>query len=249
MAKRASQGAPKRIQFLNPEQARKFLKAVNGTPYEALYTTPVTTGIRPEEFYGLRWKDLDLDSCRLTVNQVLSRTRRKKGEKSARFVFGPPKTDRSRRTIDFPVFVVSVLHDHERQLLEIKALAGARWQGNGLVFPSDVGSPADERNVLRRFQKVCLDLDNGLPKLRVYDLRHTHASVLINEGVHPKRISERLGHSSIKLTMDTYGHPFAGSDRDSADKMERLFGNVRAPDEKEPARNQSRIALVPRTAS
>jgi hypothetical protein len=102
--------------------------------------------------------------------------------------------------------------------------------------------PADERNVLRRFPKVCLD--NGLPKLRVYDLRHRHTSLLINEGVHPKRISERLGHSSIKLTMDTYGHLFAGSDRDSAEKMERLFGNVRAPDKKEPARNQSRIALA-----
>ena len=64
--------------------------------------------------------------------------------------------------------------------------------------------------MLRRFQKVCAD--NGLPRLRVYDLRHSHASLLINEGVHPKKISERLGHSSIKLTMDTYGHLFEGSE-------------------------------------
>ena len=68
-----------------------------------------------------------------------------------------------------------------------------------------------------------------LPKLRVYDLRHTHASLLINEGVHPKQISERLGHSSIKLRMDTYGHLFEGSDRDSAEKMERLFGTGSGP--------------------
>lgn len=245
--KRASQGAAKRIQFLNPEQARKFLSVVKGTPYEALYTLAVTTGLRPEELYGLRWKDLDLGSRRLTVNQVLSRTRRKKGEKTPRFVFGPPKTERSRRTIDFPTFVVPVLSDHQRKLHEIQALAGTRWQENGLVFPSEVGSPADERNVLRRFQKVCSD--NGLPKLRVYDLRHTHASLLINEGVHPKRISERLGHSSIKLTMDTYGHLFEGSDRDSAEKMERLFGTDRVLDEKETPRNGSRIALVPRKVS
>jgi hypothetical protein len=65
---------------------------------------------------------------------------------------------------------------------------------------------------------------SGLPTLRLFDLRHTHASLLINEGVHPKKISERLGHSSIKLTMDTYGHLFEGSDRDSAEKMEKLFG-------------------------
>lgn len=75
---------------------------------------------------------------------------------------------------------------------------------------------------MRRFQKVCESI--GLPRLRLYDLRHTHASLLINEGVHPKRISERLGHSSIKLTMDTYGQLFDGADQESAAKMEKLFG-------------------------
>lgn len=100
--KRATQGAPKRIQFLNPEQTRKFLNVVKGTTHEAVYTLDVTTGLRPEELYGLRWKDLDLNSRRLTVNQALSRTRRKKGEKVPRFVFGQPKTERSRRTIHFP---------------------------------------------------------------------------------------------------------------------------------------------------
>jgi integrase len=244
--KPASQSAAKRIQFLNPDQAREFLNAVKGTPYEALYTMAVTTGLRPEELYGLQWKDLDLDSRRLTVNQVLSRTRRKKGEKTPRFVFGPPKTERSRRTIDFPAFVVPLLLQHQGQAREMKALAGARWQENGLVFPSEVGSPADERNVLRRFQKICSD--NELPRLRVYDLRHTHASLLLNEGAHPKRISERLGHSSIKLTMDTYGHLFEGSDRDSADKMQRLFGTGNMIEE-DVERNRSRIALVPRRAS
>jgi len=68
--------------------------------------------------------------------------------------------------------------------------------------------------VLRRFQAI-RDA-NGLPKLRIYDLRHTHASLLIHEGVHPKKMAERLGHSSIKLTMDTYGHLFEGSDHDGA---------------------------------
>jgi Phage integrase family len=89
----------------------------------------------------------------------------------------------------------------------------------------------------------------GLPKLLVYDVRHTHASLLINEGVHPKRISERLGHSSIKLTMDTYGHLFEGSDRDSADKMERLFGTGSESDKEETEIRRARIALVPRKVS
>jgi hypothetical protein len=79
-----------------------------------------------------------------------------------------------------------------------------------------------EQSPARRFQAICAA--NDLPKLRLYDLRHTHASLSIHEGVHPKKISERLGRSSIKLPMDTYGHLFEGSDRDSAEKMERLFG-------------------------
>ncbi|HXQ26813.1 MAG TPA: tyrosine-type recombinase/integrase [Candidatus Acidoferrales bacterium] len=220
-------GGPK-VRFLNPDQAREFLEVAQGDRQEALYALDITTGLRPEELYGLRSKDMDLDVKRLTVNQVLSRTRRKKGEEAPRFVFGPPKTDKSRRTIDFPEFVRDLLIEQRRQVVENRALAGENWKENGLVFPSEIGTPLDERNVLRRFQKICEE--NGLPKLRLYDLRHTHASLLIHEGVHPKKISERLGHSSIKLTMDTYGHLFEGSDRDSAEKMERLFrGEPKTP--------------------
>ena len=157
-----------------------------------------------------------------------------------RFQFGPPKTEKSRRTIDFPEFVRDALVEERRRLMELQALAGARWQDDGLVFPSEIGTPLEERNVLRRFQNICKA--NELPKLRVYDLRHTHASLLIHEGVHPKRISERLGHSSIKLTMDTYGHLFEGSDRDSAAKMEKLLG----PKHK---RSGVQICVLPKTAS
>ncbi len=183
---------------------------IEDKPYRALFTVAITTGLRPEELYGLRWKDVDLESKRITVNQVLSRTRRKKGKHTERFLFGPPKTEKSRRTIDFPEFVGSVLLNHQLFLKETRASAGPKWQENGLVFPSEVGTPAEERNLLRRFQKICAD--NCLPRLRVFDLRHSHASLLTNEGVHPKKIAERLGHSSIKLTMDTYGHLFEGSD-------------------------------------
>jgi len=80
---------------------------------------------------------------------------------------------------------------------------------------------------LHHFQEILKGAE--LPKIRFYDLRHTHASLLIAEGVHPKKIAERLGHASIKLTMDTYGHLFEGSDRESAERMERLFGRTEEP--------------------
>ena len=92
----------------------------------------------------------------------------------------------------------------------------------GLEFPSEIGTPLDERSVLRRYQNICQV--NGLPKLRHYDLRYSHASLLINEGVHAKKIAERFGHAPIRLTIHTYGHLFEGSDRDSAEKMEQRFG-------------------------
>lgn len=220
--KRTVKPGGKKIRFLDPDETRRFLEATKCGAHEALYALAITTGMRPEEVYGLRWRDLDLDRRRLTVNQVVAKTRRKKGDTCARIEFGAPKTDKSRRTLDFPPFVAQLLAEHRNEVNELRRLAGDRWQDHGLVFPSQVGTPLEERNVLRRFQKICESI--GLPRLRLYDLRHTHASLLINEGVHPKRISERLGHSSIKLTMDTYGHLFDGADQESAAKMEKLFG-------------------------
>jgi len=169
--KRSANSGATRIRFLGPEEARKFLDVVCGDRHEALYALAVTTGLRPEELYGLRWKDVNLDTRRLTVNQVLSKTRRKKGEQVARFLFGPPKTDKSRRTIDFPEFVCEALKQECRRMMENRALAGMKWQEHGLVFASEVGTPLEERNVLRRFQVICQTAD--FPKLRMYDLRHT----------------------------------------------------------------------------
>ena len=211
-----------KIRFLNPDEARAFLKVIEGDRHEALYALALTTGLRPEELYGLRWKDVALDRRRLTVNQVIAQSRRKKGEAGERFQFGPPKNDLSGRTIDFAPFIVALLEIQKKDVQDLERLAGAHWMDNELVFPSEIGTPLDERNVLRRFQAICQS--NGLPKLRLYDLRHSHASLLINEGVHAKKIAERLGHASITLTMDTYGHLFESSDRDSAEKMEQLFG-------------------------
>ena len=170
--------------------------------------------------------------------------RKRDGEKVSKSpdFLGPPKTDKSRRAIDFPALGREVMQKERRRLMESRVLASSGWEDNGLVFPSEVGTPLEERNVLRRFQAICEA--NEFPKLRIYDLRHSHASLLIHEGVHPKKISERLGHASIKLTMDTYGHLFEGSDRDSAEKMEKLF----APKSIEANRSRPRSQSAPNDA-
>lgn len=124
-----------------------------------------------------------------------------------------------------PTIAAALLAEHRSEVYVLRRFPGDRWQDHGLVFPSQVGTPLEERNVLRRFQKVCEDI--GLPRLRLNDLSHTLAFLLIHEGEHPKRNSERLGHSSFKLTLDTYGHLFDGADQESAAKMENLFGAER----------------------
>lgn len=163
------------------------------------------------------------------MNHSLLFTRRLRGEDGPRNVLKGPKTKLSRRTIELPVVAVEALRLHQELQCEHRLLAGERWQELGFVFTSLKGTPLDTGNALHRFQTICVDA--GLPKIRFYDLRHTHASLLIHEGVHPKKIAERLGHSSIKLTMDTYGHLFDGSDRESAERMDRLFGRKPDPDD------------------
>jgi integrase len=224
MARRRRKATPSKIRFLNPEQAKQFLTAVRGDRFEALYLLALMTGMREGELFGLRWMDLHLDANRLTVNHSLAHTKRKKGEEGERVVLKGPKTANSRRTIELPAIAVTALREHQRRQEEQRSTAGDDWREEGYVFTSRFGAPLDCGNALHRFQALCKK--HNLPKIRFYDLRHTHASLLIAEGVHAKKIAERLGHSSIKLTMDTYGHLFEGSDRESAEQMDRLFGSA-----------------------
>ena len=168
--------------------------------------------------------DLDLVKGKLTIQQALQRTKRQRSERDrqAAYSLQPPKTASSRRTIEIPPVTVEALRRHQGNQEELKAIAGKDWSDSRLVFTTAKGTPLDTSNILHHFQEVLKTA--GLPRVRFYDLRHTHASLLIAEGVHPKKIAERLGHSSITLTMDTYGHLFDGSDNESAERMERLFG-------------------------
>ena len=189
----------------------------------------ITTGLRKGELLGLKWPDLDLEGARLTVHHSLQFTKRRQGEEGQRWVLKGPKTAGSRSTIDLPTVAVEALQRHQGVQAEQKALAGVDWQDSGFVFTSGRGTPLDTGNALHRFERICEEA--GLPRIRFYDLRHTHASRLIHESVHPKKIAARLGHSSIRLTMDTYGHLFDGSDRESADRMDCLFAQTRGPDD------------------
>jgi integrase len=200
------------IQPLNPDQTRALLKAAEGNRLEALYIVAVHTGMRPGEMLALKWDDVNLDSGILQVNRALTG-----GE------FTAPKTARSRRWIKLTASGVKALRVHRKRQLEERMQRAGFWQDYNLVFPSSVGTPLSHRNVVRSFKAVLNRA--GLPKtVRLYDLRHTCATLLLSRNVHPKYVQELLGHASIALTLDTYSHVIPGMDGGTASAMEDTLG-------------------------
>jgi len=185
----------------------------------ALYALALTTGMRQGELLGLRWADVDLDRATVHVRQQL---RRLKGEGMH---FSEPKTARGRRTIALPDMAIDVLKLHRKAQLEARLAAGSLWQDYDLVFPNQTGKPMERQNINRRSFLPLLD-KAGLPRIRFHDLRHSAATLLLAQGVHPKVVQERLGHSQISLTMDTYSHVLPDMQQEAARKPDAFFSTI-----------------------
>ena len=159
---------------------------------KALFSLLLSSGMRPGEALGLRWGDIDFQRGRVQVQRALS----KKGSK---WSLEEPKTARSRRSIPLPPSVVKDLKEHRNNQIEEK-LKTKSYIDHDLVFAGKYGEPLDHKNILNRHFKP-LPRDAGLPDIRLYDLRHTCATLLLSAGENPKVVSERLGHASIVLTL------------------------------------------------
>jgi integrase len=137
--------------------------------------------------------------------------------------FAEPKTKRSRRRIDLSAGSVVALKSHRKRQLEEQMQKAGLWKDHGLVFPSTVGTPLSHRNVVRSFKGLLKHA--GLPGgTRLYDLRHTCATLLLNGNVHPKYVQELLGHASIAQTLDTYSHVLKGMDGGIGGAMDAALG-------------------------
>lgn len=196
---------------LSPTQAQTLLEAARGSRLYALYAVAMAAGLRRGEALALAWSDVDLDAGTLRVRRTLSRT-------SVGLVFTEPKTSRSRRTIPLPAALVEELRAHRTRQLEERLAAGSLWIEHGLVFPSLTGTPLDPRNALRAFTAVAAGA--GLVGIGLHTLRHTCASLLLAQDVHPRVVMETLGHSGISITMDTYSHVMPQQQREAADRMQ-----------------------------
>jgi integrase len=212
----------KEMQALTPQEAARFLKAAGGDRLEALYVLAITTGMRQGEILALRWRDVDLEAGALSVTGTLHRT------KERGLVVSSPKTKGSRRHVSLTPALVSALRNHHRAQASERLAAGPKWDRRGFVFTTEVGGPIEASNLIRRSFKPLLKKAKLAP-IRFHDLRHTAASLMLAQGVHPKIVAEMLGHSNISVTMDTYSHVLPGMQAEAVRLMQELLWGPKRP--------------------
>jgi integrase len=201
----------KEAAHLDAAQARRLLDAVRGDRLEALFRLMLATGLRRGEALALHWSDVDLDKQVLRVRWTLSRT-------SQGLELGEPKTSKSRRVVPLPRSAVATLEAHRDRQGQERLTADDSWVEQDLVFTTEIGTPLEPRNVLRRFEKLARDA--GFPRVSLHTLRHTAASLLLAAGTHTKVVQEHLGHSSYAITADIYSHVTPAQQREAADRLD-----------------------------
>jgi integrase len=199
---------------LTQEQFGRLLAATRDDRWHPLWVLLGTAGLRIGEALGLRWDDVDLEGRRLAIRRALQRQR------VAGLVFIPPKTRASRRSVRLSCLACRALAEHrERQRDHIAG--NASWPETSLVFPNRQGGPMESSSVTSALDRA-LRLA-GLPRIRVHDLRHTAASVLLEAGAHPKVVQDLLRHSTVLLTLDTYSHVTDTLSSPAADMIDAMF--------------------------
>jgi integrase len=192
------------MRILEPVETKALAEAIDGR-YRAMVLTAAYTGLRFGELAALRTERFDALRRTVRVEESLAEVR---GE----FLVRPPKSEASRRKVSVPSFVVDELAKH----------LGEHVNGTGLLFRAPSGGPIRRTNFRRRIWLPAVRASVGEP-CTFHSLRHTHAALLIAQGEHPKVIEERLGHASIKTTLDTYGHLFEGLDEAAADRLDKVW--------------------------
>ncbi|HZD24217.1 MAG TPA: site-specific integrase [Acidimicrobiia bacterium] len=200
---------------MTPDEMMVFLEVVREDRLYPLWQTAAMTGLRREELCGLQWGDIDLTAAVLSVKRA-----RVQVDGGAPITKGP-KSPASRRVVDFDTGTREVLKAWKVAQLEEKLRAGTAWAGGGWLFTNEIGEPLLPEYVGKQFAKLCAGID--LPKITMRQLRHSHATALLAAGTNPKVVQARLGHSSIKVTMDIYASVLPTMQRDAVEKLAEMM--------------------------
>jgi integrase len=201
---------------------RTFLAAARETPYYSLFYLSLFTGMRRSEVLAIRWQDVDLNLAQIQVRRSMHRLR------GGAIVFREPKTAKSRRLVALPPSAALVLREHfnqeaaHRAFLESSPIAAA-----DLVFAHLDGTPMQPDSITHAWRKLAQR--TGFAGVRLHDARHTHASLLLKQGVHPKIVQERLGHATIATTLDIYSHVTPGMQEAAALRFDEVLDAGGAP--------------------
>jgi len=197
-----------------PEELSRFLASVAHHRLFAAFVLSATTGMRRGELMGLRWRDVDLDAGRLSIVSTITTV-------NGRAVESSTKTNKSRRRIALDAGTIEVLRAHQQRQSAERRHGGKLWTDSGLVFTREDGTALHPDRFSHLF--VRLSRKAGLPAIRLHDLRHTYATLALEAGVHPKIVSERLGHATTGITLDLYSHVAPSMDQQAAETIAGLF--------------------------
>ena len=211
----------KEMGSLDSAGVRQLLTAASGTLYFPLIHLAAYTGMRRSEILGLRWKDVDLHMMTVSVAQVLHCL------PGGRIVFEQPKTPRSKRLVGLSPEAALALRAHQEVVEADQEQLGSQITGERLVFSQPDGSPMLPNTVTHAFAKIARRA--GLTGITFHSLRHSHASIMLQQGVSSKTVADRLGHSTVVITLDTYSHVTPGIKEDAAMRFEEAIRETNFP--------------------
>ena len=201
-------------QYFNEFDFNTFLETAKKSPYYVLFYLALFTGMRRSEILALRWRDVDLVLCEAHVSRSLHQLQ------TGEIVIRSPKSKQGLRTVDLPLSTALLLQEYKDKHTAQRATLGIQLNENDLIFSDIEGKPLLPNTVTHAWIKLVRR--TGLKGVRLHDARHTHASLMLKQGIHPKIVQERLGHASIQMTLDTYSHMAREIQKAAAESFDSL---------------------------